>query len=228
MTVSQSAKSELPIRLFETPEDWLGWLGQNHANEQGLWLRLAKKHSGLVSITYDQAVEGALCYGWIDGQKRAYDELSWLQRFTPRSPRSIWSKINRDKALVLIDSGQMQPAGLRAVEAAQRNGQWEKAYDSQGNTTMPEDLQAALDANAGAKQFFATLKSVNRYAILLRVHQAKKPETRAKRIQQFVAMLERHETIYPQTSEPLPKQPQPKNSQPKKPRPKKPQPDEKP
>ena len=202
MTASQNAKSELPILLFATPEEWRSWLEQHHASAPGLWLRLAKKQSGLVSISYDQAVEGALCYGWIDGQKRAYDELSWLQRFTPRSPRSIWSKINRDKAIALIDSGQMQPAGLRAVEAAQRNGQWEKAYDSQGNTTMPEDLQAALDANDEAKQFYALLNSVNRYAILLRVHQAKKPETRAKRIQQFVAMLERHETIYPQITSP--------------------------
>jgi uncharacterized protein YdeI (YjbR/CyaY-like superfamily) len=174
-----------------------GLAGSEWLKRQGVWVRLAKKGSGLTTLTCEQAVEGALCYGWIDGLKKSYDKQSSLQRFSPRKARSIWSKINREKAQALIESGRMRPAGLAAVEAAQKNGEWEKAYDSQSNSTVPDDLQAALDANAEAKVFFATLNSTNRYAILFRIHQAKRPETRARRIHDFVAMLARHETIYP-------------------------------
>jgi uncharacterized protein YdeI (YjbR/CyaY-like superfamily) len=150
-----------------------------------------------MSINYSEALDVALCYGWIDGQKKSYDETSWLQKFTPRGAKSMWSKINREKAQALIDSGQMKPAGLQAIEAAQKDGRWEAAYDSQSNATVPEDFQAALDANPEAKRFFSTLNSVNRYALLFRIHQAKKAETRSKRIHDFIAMLERNEKIYP-------------------------------
>ena len=163
----------------------------------GVWLKLAKKGSGLNSPTYAQALEAALCYGWIDGQKRAHDSASWLQKFTPRGPRSIWSKVNREKALELIEQDRMQPAGFVAIERAKQNGQWDAAYESQSRATVPADFQTALEASPKAKAFFATLNSVNRYAILFRVQTAKKAQTRSRRIEQFIAMLERGEKIYP-------------------------------
>jgi uncharacterized protein YdeI (YjbR/CyaY-like superfamily) len=189
--------TDLPIIFFERQEDWAAWLDQNHAVSPGAWLKLAKKASGITSATYDEALEVALCYGWIDGQKRGFDETAWLQKFTPRSPKSIWSKINREKAERLIASGDMKPAGLEAVERARQDGRWDAAYDSHGTATVPDDLQAALDGNAEAKAFFATLDSANRYAILFRIQTAKKAETRAKRIREFVAMLEQHQKLYP-------------------------------
>jgi uncharacterized protein YdeI (YjbR/CyaY-like superfamily) len=196
--MASTAKStpDLPVRLFKTQKEWAGWLRENHAASPGLWLRLAKRASGLASVTYDEAVETALCYGWIDGQKKGYDDSSWLQKFTPRGPRSIWSKINREKAERLIKSGQMRAPGLKAIERARQNGQWDGAYDSPGRAAVPEDFQAALDRNAKAKNFFATLDSANRYAILFRIQTAKKAETRARRIQQFVDMLARNEKIH--------------------------------
>jgi uncharacterized protein YdeI (YjbR/CyaY-like superfamily) len=197
MKSTKDESKELPVILFETQAEWARWLEENQANARGLWVRLGKKGSGIASIDYAEALEVALCYGWIDGQKKSYDERSWLQKFTPRGPKSIWSKINREKAQVLIDSGQMQPAGLAAIERAQKDGRWEAAYDSQRNATVPDDFQAALDGSAEAKRFFATLNSVNRYAILFRIHQAKKAETRAKRIQEFIRMLEQGKKIYP-------------------------------
>lgn len=197
MASKSPKQDDLPIMLFPTPEAWVAWLEEHGASVKGLWAQLAKKGSGIPSITYDQAVEGALCYGWIDGQKRAFDERTWLQKFTPRSPKSIWSKINREKAQALIERGQMRPAGLAAVEAAQQDGRWDAAYESQSNATVPEDLQIALDGNEEAKRFFATLNRANRYAILFRIHQAKRAETRAKRIADFVAMLARHEKLHP-------------------------------
>jgi uncharacterized protein YdeI (YjbR/CyaY-like superfamily) len=197
MTAAKKAAAELPIKLFKTPADWATWLAKNHLKSPGLWLRLAKKDSGLKSITYAEALEAALCYGWIDGQKKSYDERTWLQKFTPRGPRSIWSQINRDKALALIASGQMQPAGLAAVERARANGQWAAAYTSQKTITVPDDLQAALDASPKAKAFFAGLNSANRYAILFGLHTAKKPETRARRLEKFMNMLERGDKLYP-------------------------------
>lgn len=195
--MKSTAKTDLPIVLFEQPKDWLLWLDQNHATSAGLWLRLAKKASGLQSVTYAEALTAALCYGWIDGQKKGYDDTSWLQKFTSRAAKSIWSKINREKALQLIQDGQMKPAGLQAIERAQQNGQWEAAYDSHRTATVPEDFQAELDRNPPAKAFFATLKSGNRYAILFRIQTAKKAETRARRIQQFVTMLEKNEKVHP-------------------------------
>jgi uncharacterized protein YdeI (YjbR/CyaY-like superfamily) len=187
---------DLPVVLFEVQKEWAAWLKKNHGKSAGLWLRLAKKASDIKSLSYSEALEVALCYGWIDGQKKSYDEESWLQKFTPRGKRSIWSKINREKASALIESGKMGPAGLKAIENAKEDGRWDAAYDSHSTATVPDDLQAALDRNAKAKAFFATLNSQNRYAILFRIQTAKKAETRAKRIQQFVEMLARNEKLY--------------------------------
>lgn len=187
---------ELPILAFESPAAWAAWLEEHHAVSKGVWLKLAKKGSGIASVTYAEALEVALCHGWIDGQKRSHDASAWLQKLTPRGKKSIWSKVNRDKALELIRSGRMQPAGLEEVERAQRDGRWEAAYDSQSNAAVPGDLEEALDRSPKAKAFFATLDSANRYAILFRLHTAKKAETRARRLEQFVQMLERGEKIH--------------------------------
>lgn len=158
---------------------------------------MAKKDSGITSVNHAEALEVALCYGWIDGQRKAEDDKYFLQRFTPRTPRSTWSKINRDKALKLIEEGRMQPAGLAEVDRARADGRWDAAYDAQSVATVPPDLQAALDANPKAAAFFAKLDSRNRYAVLFRTQGAKKPETRARRIAQFVGMLAKGEKIHP-------------------------------
>jgi uncharacterized protein YdeI (YjbR/CyaY-like superfamily) len=158
-------------------------------------LKLAKKDSGISSVTYQEALDVALCYGWIDGQKKGFDDKYWLQKFTPRGPKSIWSKINTEKVEKLVKSGDMQPAGLKAMEAAKKDGRWDAAYSSQKNILIPEDFQAALDKNKKAKDFFATLKSSERYSFLFRIQTAKKAETRAKHIQQFVEMLEKNESF---------------------------------
>jgi uncharacterized protein YdeI (YjbR/CyaY-like superfamily) len=186
-----------PTLSFETQKLWERWLAQNHQSSPGLWLRFAKKDSTLRSITHQEALEVALCYGWIDGQKRSESDTTWLQKFVPRGPRSIWSKINREAAAALIRCGRMQPAGLAAVERAKQDGRWAAAYEGQKKATVPADLQAALDKNPKAKAFFAALDSKNRYAVLFRVHTAKKPETRARRIEQFVSMLAKHEKLHP-------------------------------
>src|SRR5262249_20010744 len=193
----RNAGADTPMLSFERQKDWAVWLEKNHATSSGVWLRLAKKASGIQSVTYDEALEVALCYGWIDGQRKSHDETSWLQKFTPRGSKSIWSKINTEKAQQLIESGKMTPAGLKAVESARQDGRWDAAYASQSKAVVPRDLQTELDCNAKARAFFATLDSRNRYAILHRIHTAKKPETRAKRIEQFVRMLEKKEKIYP-------------------------------
>ncbi|MBI5302602.1 MAG: YdeI/OmpD-associated family protein [Chloroflexi bacterium] len=160
-------------------------------------MKLAKKNSELVSITYAEALQVALCYGWIDGQKKGFDESAWLQKFTPRGAKSIWSKINREKADMLIQSGRMKPAGLKAIQAAKQDGRWDAAYSSSRNATIPNDFQSELDEHSNAKSFFETLDRANRYAILFRLETAKKAETRAKQIQQFIRMLEKHEKIHP-------------------------------
>lgn len=190
------AASELPVLGFDTQKAWAAWLGKNGKTAPGLWLKLAKKATGTKSLTYDEALEVALCYGWIDGQKKSFDASVWLQKFTPRGPRSIWSKINRQKAEALLDGGKMKPAGLKAVETAKANGRWEAAYDSHRTGAIPADFQAALDLHPQAKAFFATLNSANRYAFLFRIQTAQKPETRAKRIRQFIEMLEQHKTLH--------------------------------
>ncbi len=197
MTSTHKTQNEIPVMLFKSQKDWTIWLARNHAKSAGVWLQIARKDGALKSVSYAEALEVGLCYGWIDGQKKGFDESAWLQKFTPRGARSIWSKINREKAEALIESGRMQPAGLAAIEQAKRSGQWEAAYDSQRTVGVPDDLQIALDRNAKAKAFFATLDSANRYAILFRLQTAKKAETRARRLEQFVRMLENHEKLHP-------------------------------
>ena len=187
----------LPVIPFASPADFEAWLGENHESSDGLWLKIAKKGRGIETVTHAEALDVAICHGWIDGQRRALDEDWFLQRFTPRKPRSRWSRINRDKALALIESGRMKPAGLREVERAQADGRWDEAYEGQRNATIPDDLQAALDAEPAAREFFETLDSQNRYAVLYRVGDAKRPETRARRIEKFVAMLARGEKLHP-------------------------------
>ena len=190
-------KQNLPILAFPSQKKWEEWLAKNHQTSKGLWLKIAKKGAGTDTVNYAEALEVALCYGWIDGQKGALDAEFWLQKFTPRGPRSQWSKVNREKATALIENGRMQPAGLAEVERAKADGRWEAAYDAQSKASVPEDLQRELDANPDAAAFFATLESYNRYAILYRIQEAKKPETRARRIEKFVGMLKRGEKVHP-------------------------------
>jgi|SRR6478609_7470052 len=187
---------DLPILLFATPPDLEAWLEKNHASSAGLWLKIAKKGSGVESVSYAEALELALCFGWIDSQKRGLDEQHFLQRFTPRRPRGKWSLINCEKAEALIASGAMRRAGLVEVEAAKADGRWEAAYAGQRTAEVPEDLRAELDRNEAAREFFATLDSANRYAILYRLQEAKKPETRERRLRKFVDMLERGEKVH--------------------------------
>jgi uncharacterized protein YdeI (YjbR/CyaY-like superfamily) len=185
------------IRLFADQRAWAAWLDKNYGRADGIWLRLAKKNSRLQSLTYGEALEVALCHGWIDGQKRPESDDAWLQRFARRSPKSIWSKINREKAEALIESRRIKPAGLAAIAAAKKDGRWDAAYDSPRAATVPADFQTALNASPRAKDFFASLDRANRYAILFRIQNAKKPETRARKIQEFVLMLEKGECIHP-------------------------------
>lgn len=190
--------SDVPEGLFfPSAEAFEEWLVANHASSSGLWLRLAKKVPGVGSLDYVQALDVALCHGWIDGQKKSLDATHWLQRFTPRRPRSTWSKVNRDKVAALLEQGRMRPAGLLEVERAKADGRWEAAYDGSRTATVPEDLELALSGNPAAREFFATLDSRNRYAVLYRVQEAKKPETRARRIEKFVTMLAEQKKIYP-------------------------------
>ena len=192
-----SAKPELLILPFASREAWEAWLEEEHAASEGLWLKIAKKGSGIESVSYAEALEAALCYGWIDGQKASFDDSYWLQRFTPRRARSKWSKVNRRKATELIERGEMKPAGLREVERAKADGRWDAAYEPQSAATVPEDLRLELERNEGARKFFETLNSTNRYAILHRIQDAKKPETRARRIAKYVAMLAEGKKLYP-------------------------------
>lgn len=188
---------ELPTIAFASAAAWEEWLARAHAAAPGVWLKLAKRDSGIASVTYAEALDVALAYGWIDGQRGRFDDRWYVQRFTPRTARSRWSRINRDKALALIDAGRMRPAGLREVERAQADGRWDAAYAGARTMTVPDDLQAALDADAAAGAFFATLDSANRYAVLYRVQDAKRPETRARRIAKYVAMLAAGEKLHP-------------------------------
>jgi uncharacterized protein YdeI (YjbR/CyaY-like superfamily) len=186
-----------PTMVFVDPLAWSTWLGLHHAASSGVWLKIAKKGSKSASVTYTEALEVALAWGWIDGQKGKFDEAWWLQKFTPRGPKSIWSKVNREKAVALIEAGNMRPSGLAEVERAKRDGRWKAAYDSQRRATVPPDLATALAANPRAARFFEGLASHNRYAVLFRIQTAKKAETRAARIEKFVAMLGRHEKLHP-------------------------------
>jgi uncharacterized protein YdeI (YjbR/CyaY-like superfamily) len=192
-----SGKQREPVRSFATRDAWEAWLADQHASSSGVWLKLAKKGSGFESISRADALEVALCYGWIDGQADSFDDDHWLQRFTPRTPRSKWSRINREKAMQLIETGAMKPAGLREIERAKADGRWAAAYEPPSTAAIPDDLQGELAKSDRAREFFATLDSRNRYAILHRIQDAKRPETRARRIAKYVAMLNEGKKIYP-------------------------------
>lgn len=187
---------ELPVLLFEDAEGWAAWLDAHHATAPGVWLRLAKRGGGLRSPSYAEALDVALCYGWIDSHKRRHDDASWVQKFTPRGPKSIWSKINREKVDALAAARRMRPAGLLAVERAKADGRWDAAYDSPKRAVVPDDLRAALDADPAAAAAFAALDGANRYAVLFRVHTAKTPAGRAAKVAALVTMLARGETIH--------------------------------
>ncbi|HKG16775.1 MAG TPA: YdeI/OmpD-associated family protein [Solirubrobacteraceae bacterium] len=195
-----AAKQDLPVLAFPSRQAWAGWLDEHHESSSGIWLKFAKKGSGIESVSHAEALEEALRHGWIDGQAAKFDEDHWLQRFTPRRPRSRWSRINRDKATELIERGDMKPAGLRQVELARADGRWDAAYEAQSTATVPDDLQRELDRHPAAREAFAALDSRNRYAILYRIQDARRPETRAGRIRRYVAMLEGGETIHPRRS----------------------------
>jgi len=185
------------LGLFESQQEWEGWLDAHHAQPQGVWLKIAKKGAQVSSVSYADALDGALCYGWIDAQKKPYDDTFWLQKFTPRRPKSVWSKVNTGKAMRLIEAGTMKPAGLREVDAAKQDGRWEAAYEPQSNLTIPDDFQVELDRHPQAKEFIDTLNKVNRYAMCHRIATAKKAETRKARIDKFIAMLAKGEKLYP-------------------------------
>ncbi|GAA1415968.1 YdeI family protein [Catellatospora coxensis] len=188
--------TDAPMLTFVDADAFEQWLAAQPADSAGVWLKLAKKASGVPSVDYPQALDVALCHGWIDGPKAGVDDVYWLQKFTPRRARSRWSKINRDKAAALIASGRMRPGGLAEIERAQADGRWDAAYDGMRTAEVPDDLAEALAANPEAQRFFATVDRQNRYAILHRVQEAKRPETRARRIAQYVAMLAEGRKIY--------------------------------
>lgn len=194
--MSEETRAGLPVMSFPDFAAFDAWLAGQPRTSAGLWLRLAKKAAGFASLSKADAVDAALCHGWIDGQLDSYDDASWLVRFTPRKKTSKWSQVNRTRALELIEARRMRPAGLAEINAAKADGRWEAAYDPASTAQPPPDLQAALDASPQAAAFFATLTGANRYAVIYRVGTAKKPETRARRIAEFVAMLERAETIH--------------------------------
>jgi uncharacterized protein YdeI (YjbR/CyaY-like superfamily) len=187
-------RDELPILQFEDQAAWGKWLDEHHAESPGVWLKIAKKASGIATVNHPEALEEALCYGWIDGQRLPHDDTYFLQRFTPRRPRSKWSQINRDKVTSLIEQNRMKPAGLAQIEAAKQDGRWDAAYAPQSSQAIPEDFQRALEQNPKALEFFKTLRGTRRYSFLYRIQDAKRPETRARRIEQFVTMLANGQT----------------------------------
>jgi uncharacterized protein YdeI (YjbR/CyaY-like superfamily) len=189
-------RSGLPILTFRNDASFEAWLRQQPPDAPGAWLKLAKKSAGEPGLTKREAIDAALCHGWIDGQLDRYDDTHWLVRFTPRKARSKWSQVNRKRAGELLAEGRMREAGLAQIEAARADGRWAAAYAPASRATVPADLQHALDANPAAAKFFATLKGANRYAILYRIASVKRPETRARKIAEYVAMLERGETIH--------------------------------
>ena len=191
------AKRDLPVIAFPSQQAWDAWLTSQPVQSKGLWLKLAKKSSGISSVSKPEAIDTALCHGWIDGQLDSFDDKYWLIRFTPRQFASKWSEKNRTRALQLVELKRMQAAGLNEIERAKKDGRWDTAYAPQSTAQVPDDLRAALAKNKKAKSFFETLDGTNRYAILYRTHAAKKPETRKVRIEKFVLMLAEGKTIYP-------------------------------
>ena len=199
MTKATQETREAPessARRFATVRGWEAWLARNHASSDGLWLLISRPGAEKGSVSYAEALEVALCHGWIDGPKKGLDAHHWLQRFTPRRARSTWSKVNREKVARLIEQGRMQPAGQREIDRARADGRWDQAYDSPRHAAVPDDLRAALDASPAAAAFFATLDGANRYAVLWRIQTAKMSTTRARRIARLVDMLARHEKIH--------------------------------
>jgi uncharacterized protein YdeI (YjbR/CyaY-like superfamily) len=188
-------KDDLPILEFAHRDAWSDWLESTHNTSHGVWIKIAKKATGIPTVTHAEALEDALCYGWIDGQRAPHDETHFLQRFTPRRARSRWSQINRDKAITLVEQGRMKPAGLEQIQAAKADGRWEAAYAPQSSQAVPEDFQRALDDNPAANEFFKTLRGQRRYAFVYRVGAAKRPETRARRIEEYVAILAEGRTL---------------------------------
>ncbi|MEO5772906.1 MAG: YdeI/OmpD-associated family protein [Sphingomicrobium sp.] len=189
-------RSGLPIMAFEDLAALERWLEARPPGSPGLWIKFAKAGSGIASVSKAEAIDAALCHGWIDGQLDKYDDKHWLVRFTPRKARSKWSQVNRARAIELIAAGRMRDGGMAQIEAAKADGRWDAAYAPASKAEVPPDLQAALDRNPEAAAFFATLTGANRYAILYRIGAVKKPETRARKIAEFVAMLERKETVH--------------------------------
>ena len=185
-----------PIRAFKTQKDFESWLEKNHQRPEGVWIRFAKKASGIKSITHPEALDTALCFGWIDALRLPESDTTYLQRFLPRRPKSLWSKINRAKAVSLIECGRMRPPGHAEIERAKQDGRWDAAYDSPANAQMPEDFQRQLDANPKAKAFFDTISRVNRYAIIWRLVTAKTQERRDTLARKFLEMLEQGETLH--------------------------------
>lgn len=188
----------LQIVLFPSQDAWVQWLDTYHERRpEGIWVKIAKKYSETPTVSYSEALEIAHCSGWIDGQKKSYDQDTWLQKFTPRRPKSVWSKVNVDKVMQLVASGRMKPSGMKEVNAAKEDGRWDAVYESQRNFAIPDDFQAELEKNEQAKSFFETLNRQNRYAIFYRIQTAKKPETRKSRIDKFVEMLANNQKLYP-------------------------------
>ena len=181
---------------FSSPAEFRAWLSGNHDKSTGIWLRIYKKDSGVNTVTYAEALDQALCFGWIDGQKKPYDKESWLQKFTPRRPKSGWSRRNTEHAGRLLKSGQITPPGLKEIEAAKADGRWQRAYDSFGTAAVPDDFLQDLAGNKKAKAFFETLNKTNLYPIVYRLQTAKKPETREKRKKEIIAMLARREKFH--------------------------------
>jgi uncharacterized protein YdeI (YjbR/CyaY-like superfamily) len=190
-------RDELPVLTFPSAAAWEEWLAGQHDAAAGAWLRIARRGAAEATVSYQEALEVAICFGWIDSHKDRLDDEFWVQRFTPRRPSGRWSKINADKAVALIECGRMRPAGLREVDRAKADGRWDSAYAGQASMEIPDDLREALSADAAAAEFFETISSVNRYAILYRIGSVKRPETRARKIAQYVAMLAEHQTIHP-------------------------------
>lgn len=188
--------SELPILSFRSQAEWETWLKKNHCECKGIWLRFFKKASGVKGLSYAEARDASLCYGWIDSQVKTYDEVSYIQRFTPRGPRSVWSKLNTEHVVRLTNAGRMTPSGLEKVEAAKKDGRWDAAYASPGNAVIPDDFKKALTGNKKARAFFDGLNKADSYAFITRIQFARKPETRARRISQFVEMLARGEKLH--------------------------------
>lgn len=192
-----STKQDRLIISFGSHHEWEAWLADHHTASSGLWLKIAKKGSGIQTVSHLEALDVALCYGWIDGQRDKFDADFFLQRFTPRTSRSRWSKINCGKVTTLIEQGKMNTAGLREVERAKADGRWDAAYEGQSTATVPDDLQRELELNDRARAFFSTLDSRNRYAILYRLQDTRNPETRARRLKKFIEMLNGGQKIYP-------------------------------